>query len=89
MLASRITTLLAVIGAAVFWLMIAAYFRGGHSADQLIKLGVASVAIWIAFPLACISLCLLAFERSARRNEAIALSIINLAVAASPLVYFL
>jgi hypothetical protein len=86
MLASRLTTILAVGVAAVFWIYIADYAGGGDSGDQLIKLGVAGAAICVAVPLAGVSLGLLAWEHFRKRSRTavtLVLALLNLLVIAS------
>jgi hypothetical protein len=90
--AASIATALAAIAATVFWVMIVDYYRGGHSGDQLIKLGAAGTAICLVVPLACIALSILAWEGYSQRtvsHACVSQAIVNLAVLASPLIYFL
>jgi hypothetical protein len=90
MLASRITTILALVPAAVFWLMVTDYARGGSGSDQLIKAGMAWTAICIAVPLALASLGLLAWEHSRKQSGLAAnaaLAVLNVLIVASTLIY--
>ena len=41
---SRVITIIAVVPAIVFWLMVDDYVRGGDSSDQMIKAGIATTA---------------------------------------------
>ena len=71
--------------------MIVDYYRGGHSGDQLIKLGIAGTAICLAVPLACIGLLLLGWEwysQNAPSYWSASLAVVNALVLASTLVYF-
>jgi hypothetical protein len=87
---ARVITVLAVLPTIVFWIMIADYYDGGHSGDQLIKLGAAGTAICLAVPLATAGLCLLAWDHYRQHSgliPTIALAFINFVIIASSLIY--
>lgn len=70
--------------------MIVDYYEGGHSGDQLIKLGAAGTANCLAVPLATSGLCLLAWDHYRKRSgvvPTVALAFINLVIIASCLIY--